>query len=145
MINRIRSNGSPVDREWHAICNAIKPSCSDFSSPLGNNMAIFSLPPLSSLSHTLTLSLSPCCLATVLVNVIPLVCDWLKGQQFHVRVSENRGRHTCTTYRRYKLTTNCFWSISLAQTHCPLFPMHVISTGRTVECSVHRLHVYTCL
>ncbi len=47
-------------------------------------MAIFSLPPLPSLSHTLTPSPSPCCLATVLINVIPLVCDWLKRRQIRV-------------------------------------------------------------
>lgn len=95
---------------WMAcyLWNAIKPSCSDFSSPLGNNMAIFFCATTSiSFSHTLSLSLSPCCLATMLVNVIPLVCDWLKGRQIHVKARKG-GRHACFRHRKYKLTNYSF-------------------------------------
>lgn len=35
---------------------------------------------------TYSFFLSPCCWATELVKMIPLVCDWLRERQIHVRV-----------------------------------------------------------
>lgn len=87
MIKCMGSSVSPADREWHAICE-MQLSCLAHISPLGNNMAISFC---ATTSISLSPSLSSCCLATMLVNVIPLVCDWLKGWQIHVGARNGGG------------------------------------------------------
>lgn len=104
------SSVSPADREWHAICEMQLSRLAQISPLLlATTWLFFSVPPLPSLSHTHSLprSLSPCCLATTLVNVIPLVSDWLKGRQIHVRARKG-GRHACFRHRNYKLTNYSF-------------------------------------
>lgn len=133
-------------------------------------MAIFSLPPLPSLSHTLTLSLflsllpgnharkcDPACLRLAEGTVDPCQSQ-----------SEKRGRHACLAHRRYKLTNitqlDCnklFWSINLAHALQGQYPLPIVPIAchfnrpnhacvyvrvcghNCLACSVQCLHVYT--
>lgn len=165
MIKCTGSNVSPVDRKWQAISEMQLSHLAQISPLLLATTWLFFIfffctTTSISFSHTHSRSLSPCCLATMLVNVIPLVCDWLTGRQ--IRERERRGGDMRASHREnVNLESTVSWRIgrySWGNTYNSLFPLHVLQQAepcmcvdarvvcnhKCLACSVQRLYD-TCL